>query len=279
MTATTSRRARRLEAIERFDARLGGRVRLLDDAALARPTLVVAPHPDDETLGCGGTIARVRALGAPVVVVACTDGSRSHRHLMDRARLAALREEELRAACATLGVAGSDVHALGHEDGTLESAVDPAAQAIADLLRGAGVERILLPFAGEGIADHLAARRAGLLARARLERPIEVLEYPVWSWHIWPFVEPEVWGIRRRLTALLDPWRASRLARALTVAVDSGDHFETKRRALRCHRSQMEQLVDDPRWLTLADVSGGDWLARCLRPREYFAWSPTPRPA
>src|SRR5579885_2284019 len=42
------------------------------------PALIIAPHHDDETLGCGGVIALKRAAGVPVQVVILTDGSRSH---------------------------------------------------------------------------------------------------------------------------------------------------------------------------------------------------------
>ena len=42
------------------------------------PTLVLAPHPDDETLGAGGLIARLRRAGVPVTIVAITDGENAY---------------------------------------------------------------------------------------------------------------------------------------------------------------------------------------------------------
>ena len=47
-----------------------------DEAALRRPAFILAPHPDDETFGCGGTIARKLAAGATIHVIVMTDGSR-----------------------------------------------------------------------------------------------------------------------------------------------------------------------------------------------------------
>jgi LmbE family N-acetylglucosaminyl deacetylase len=70
------------------------------------PTLVVAPHQDDESLGCGGTIALLRAAGVPVRVLFISDGSGSHpgsRRYPPQA-LTALRNAEAREALALLGV-------------------------------------------------------------------------------------------------------------------------------------------------------------------------------
>ena len=57
-----------------------------DDDELSRSTLVVAPHPDDDVLGCGGTIARKRSLGVDVAVVVLTDGAFANRDIIDRGR-------------------------------------------------------------------------------------------------------------------------------------------------------------------------------------------------
>lgn len=263
--------ARQRRAIARFDRMLARQCRKLEDAALARPTLVVAPHPDDETLGCGGTIARIRAAGAPVIAVACTDGSRSHPRLMPPAELRERRAAEFLAACQRLGVEPPCVHLLGHADGSLAAHVDEAARTLASLIAEHRIERILVPFRGESVADHLAAREAGLRAREIGAQRTEVLEYPIWFWNVWPFVQPEVHGVRSRWRAMVRARRARRLARDLDIAVELGRHLQSKRDALVCHRSQVTRLVDDPRWMTLADVAGGAWLERCLGPAEYFA--------
>ena len=83
--------------------RLDHHARLLDDEQIARPVVVLAPHPDDETLGCGGLIALKRSLGAPVRVIFMTDGAGSHSGV-DRPALTATRKEEASAACNVLGV-------------------------------------------------------------------------------------------------------------------------------------------------------------------------------
>src|SRR5947208_6372296 len=93
----------------------------LHNSDLVRPAVVFSPHPDDETLGCGGTIIRRRLLGADVSVVFMTDGSASHRRLMPALDLTALRAREARAACRILGVNEQSISFLNFEDGQLES--------------------------------------------------------------------------------------------------------------------------------------------------------------
>src|SRR5947209_4351316 len=62
---------------------------------LRQPALVFAPHPDDETLGCGGAIVRKKRAGAVVKIVVMTDGSASHPGQIDPDELKKLRAEEM----------------------------------------------------------------------------------------------------------------------------------------------------------------------------------------
>src|SRR5438270_6970368 len=71
----------------------------------ARSCLVLAPHPDDETIGCGATIMRKLAAGTPVRVVIATDGRHSnHSSKLSADALVEIRKEETRRACAILGL-------------------------------------------------------------------------------------------------------------------------------------------------------------------------------
>src|SRR5215831_15255807 len=79
------------------------RMRPLTRDELRQPAVVVAPHPDDETLGCGGTVVIKKQLGATVRVLMMTDGAASHPGLIDPEELAAIRAGETRAAVQVLG--------------------------------------------------------------------------------------------------------------------------------------------------------------------------------
>lgn len=78
--------------------------------------LVLAPHPDDEVMGCGGTMLRHRAAGAEVVVAYVTDGRRSRAFGLDPETMARTRRGEAEAAAAILGV--DRVEWLGLPEGT-----------------------------------------------------------------------------------------------------------------------------------------------------------------
>jgi len=88
--------------------------------------MVILPHPDDETLACGGSIALHRKAGTPVTVVCGTLGEMGRNMgkppFATRESLPALREKELREACALLGV--TDLRLMGLRDKTVEF-VDP----------------------------------------------------------------------------------------------------------------------------------------------------------
>src|SRR5688500_7275309 len=92
----------------------------VSDTVAARSALVIAPHPDDETLGCGATILRKVAAGTKVTVLVVTDGRHSHRSpSLPPERLAALREVEMAEAVARLGLAPADLRWGGLIDGTV----------------------------------------------------------------------------------------------------------------------------------------------------------------
>ena len=260
-------------AISLVEAIAAGRSRPFDASDLARPALVFAPHQDDETLGCGGLIALKRRAGVPVSVVFLTDGATSHATRMPADELVARRRGEAVAACAVLGVAAADVHFLDLPDGELTGRLAAAADAaggVLDVHPDHG--QVFVPYAGDTTPDHIAARAAVLAALGeRPERAWTVFEYPVWFWHHWPWARPDLarrlqWpaAVARGLGAA---WRC---CRDLTTVLDVGEVVALKRAALDCHATQMRRPDGDPGWPVLADVSGGEWLARFLDGREVF---------
>lgn len=195
-----------------------------------RPVLVVAPHPDDESLGCGGLIAECRARGQDVYVVIVTDGSRSHHSpSYPPERLAALRAQEARNALQELGVPSERLTCLGLRDGRAPlwgPRLHAAAGRVTRYVRERGIGTICTTWLHDPHRDHVAAYRiARLAARAVGGR---LLCYPVWGWTLSATASPpdkQIGGVR----------------------IDIAPYLPTKRRAIACHRSQMSDLIqDDP---------------------------------
>lgn len=152
------------------------------DLSECQGLIVVAPHPDDETLGFGASAAQLAAAGVDVQVVSASDGGAAHpgASTEERHRLEALRRDELRTATDILGV--RRVMSLGLPDGQLTQHEDRLSVALADVLRDAAAGTwCAATWRGDGHPDHEAVGRAA--ARACALTGNQLLEYPVWMWH------------------------------------------------------------------------------------------------
>lgn len=225
--------------------------------------LVLAPHPDDESIGCGGLIAESVAQGRPVRVVVLTDGAASHpgSASFPSPRLAALRAEETRAAVAALGLdPDRDLAFLGLPDAALPSSGPGFDAAVARLLhlaeRDAPPAAVFTTWGHDPHRDHTAARAiGGALARALPSQP-KLFAYPVWGW---AFAHP-IPGF-----PLPPEPDASETRRG--VRLDVSRHLTAKRRAVAAHRSQTTAMIaDDPSGFRLPPEA----LALAFRPFEAF---------
>jgi LmbE family N-acetylglucosaminyl deacetylase len=166
------------------------------------PALVlVAPHPDDETLGFGATAAMLRSRGVEVQVVSVSDGGGAYPILssLQRSRLEHLRRDELHRATACLGL--SRPLCLGLPDGKLAEAENDVVEVLTRLLtdRGPGTW-CAATWRGDGHPDHEAVGRAA--AAASVRAGAKLLEYPVWMWHWARPGDPDVPWHRMVRTAL-----------------------------------------------------------------------------
>ena len=119
-------------------------------------TLVIAPHPDDETLGCGGTLLRRRKEGAETGWLIVTGMSPQAGYSADQV---ATRKAEIDRVASTLGFA--DVFQLGLAPARLDEVPlsDVIAQ-LASVFRKFEPNEILLPHPGDAHTDHLVVFRA-----------------------------------------------------------------------------------------------------------------------
>lgn len=224
------------------------------------PTLVVAPHPDDETLGCGGAIALLQRLGIVVQVLVITDGTRSHPNSRryPAAALRALREEETRTALAALGCSPEAVTFLRLKDQELPaSGTDTFAQVVErcrSYLKDFGPSTILLPWRRDPHLDHRVCWQLVRSAIPSLNPRPRLLEYPIWVWEQadrTPVPTPD------EVTA----WR-----------LDIGAVLDRKLEAIAAHRSQTTDLIsDDPEGFRLTP----QMLEHFTRPWEIYLESTT----
>lgn len=142
--------------------------------------LVLAPHPDDEVLGAGGTLVKL-ARSARVQLAYLTDGRIGAGDAAREEELARVRAEEARAVAAQLGVeepalVGWNEHAFARPESE-EALVDCAAE----LLEGADPDLVLVPFLWDAHGDHRYANHLLAKALAATGRRPLVCGYEVWS--------------------------------------------------------------------------------------------------
>jgi LmbE family N-acetylglucosaminyl deacetylase len=140
----------------------------------ARRIVVLSPHPDDESLGCGGLIAIASNGGADVKVVFATDGD--DMLIADRpADLGARRRKQGAEACTVLGARPVF---LGLPDGRLAGVVGDLAAALDRVFAETRPDLVVLPWFADGNRDHRALNRA--LAETSLTHDV-----PVWGCEVW----------------------------------------------------------------------------------------------
>ena len=148
--------------------------------------LIIAPHQDDESLGCGGAIALAIKAGYNVHVIFVTDGSQSHpgskKYPLDK--LIALREKEAIAALSILGVKKSDIHFMRLPDGRLpclsDSDFDHSACKMSNLLAKMKPAAVIVPWRRDPHKDHRATWEiVNSALRSTNINPV-IFEYFIW---------------------------------------------------------------------------------------------------
>jgi len=193
--------------------------------------MVLAPHPDDETLGCAGLIAEACRLGRPPIVVILSDGAASHPQSQSYPpeRLRTIRAAEVEKAVAILGLPPENLKMLGLPDTHVPrdgTAFDTVVADLADVSCREGCGTICASWQHDPHIDHeatdLIARAVARVIGARL------LSYPVWGWFLAP-----------------DMILPDQTPRGWRLNIEA--HLGAKRRAIAAHESQYGGLItDDP---------------------------------
>jgi LmbE family N-acetylglucosaminyl deacetylase len=217
-----------------------------------QPFIVVAPHPDDESLACGGLIAEAWRQGLRGKVVIVSDGAGSHPNskAYPPDRLTALRKEEAKRAGSELGMKPEDMLFLGLPDRFVSfegEEAERAIGAIVDCVREIGARSLFVSWRHDPHCDHQASYRIAREAQRRVGG-VRMFEYVVWG-HTLP------------LPTEIDPARSG-----FRIRIDQ-EALEKKRRAIAAHRSQTTDLIDDdPAGFLLTQID----LARFDLPYEFF---------
>lgn len=208
--------------------------------------VVLAPHPDDEVLGCGGLLSmalRQPSGGARVLVLGVTDGEASHpgSSRWIPAGLVEQRGCERVRGLAVLGT-GAELRLLRLRDGHVADDEATLVQRLGSLLTPTDV--LVTTWRHDGHPDHEACGRAGAtLARGT---GCTLWEMPVWMWH---------WAAPGDARV---PWQD-----LLCLPLDELAG-KRKRKAIQSHRSQLDPDGERP------PVLAATTLDRLMRPSEYF---------
>jgi LmbE family N-acetylglucosaminyl deacetylase len=144
------------------------------------PVAVVVAHPDDETIGVGGQLARF----SDVTIVHVTDGAPADMldartlGFMTRAAYARARREELMAAMAVLGIGAERLVALDLVDKTAMNHLADVARRLGAVFRERGIRTVLTHVYEGGHPDHDATAFAVQAAASRMDPPVAVIEMP-----------------------------------------------------------------------------------------------------
>ena len=211
-------------------------IRTIDELLSYRQVVVVAPHPDDETLGCGGAIAHFCQHNIPVQVMVMSDGTQSHpnskRFPADRLR--ALRETEASKALKILGADADSVTFFRWPDtavprlGNSPKEREDFEKAVArcnQYLMGCLPDLVFLPWQHDRHCDHQATW--------------QIIYHCLQSWTSLPrLLVYSIWGDRSAGLASVPEgetgWR-----------LDIRSVENLKRQAALAHRSQTTNLIDD----------------------------------
>lgn len=192
--------------------------------------LAIAPHPDDETLGCGGTLLRHRARGDEIhwlIVTALTP------RFGDAARIAR-REREIAAVAAAFGFA-STVE-LGFETTTLDrEPVGDLVARVAEAVDRLRAETVYLPHPGDAHSDHRAVFQAGIGATKCFRHPSvkRVLAYETLSETNFG-LDPLALPFRPTSYAPIAPWLGRKVEIMSLYEGETGAHpFPRSERAIR----------------------------------------------
>ncbi len=218
-------------------------------------SLIVAPHPDDETLGCGGTVALLLREHCEVNFIFVSDGAMSHPNSKKypAAKLRDLREKEAIKAVRILGGCKENIEFLALPDRNVPSCGRPYFESLVRFMirhiERLAPQTVFVPWQNDPHPDHQASWQILSEAISRLSVKPRLLQYPIWLWEM---------GSDQDILLIQNMH---------LISVNIETVLEIKQRALAAHESQVSGLIDDdPEGFQLSEQV----IAHFNNPREIF---------
>lgn len=174
--------------------------------------IVFAPHPDDETLGCGGTIIKKIKEGCNISLVFITDGTKSASKK--------IRREEAKAAAHILGVKKRNIVFLGFEDMSLERNKYIVQEKVIEILKEQFPVEVYFTLKEDAHSDHSVLNSIVKNSIETLSLHVIMYQYIIWTNTIWPL------------------WKIIYFVKHNLINVDISEFLHLKRRAMEKYKSQ-----------------------------------------
>ena len=222
---------------------------------MKKKIIIFAPHPDDETWGCGGTIAKRISEGYEVLIVVLTDGRYAFKKVLGinsdptPEELKKIRKEEVKRAVKILGVPEENIVFLDFIDGELEKHEKEAEEKIDKILRKNQPSEIYVPYKKDCHPDHRATYRIvkNVVKKLGISAPIYQYSITQRFARIGPLID-----------SLLNFFRHN------IVQIDISKFLSLKERAIKEFKSEVSIISSNQQNPLVGDIS------RLLKNKEMF---------
>lgn len=214
--------------------------------------MVFAPHPDDETLACGGTLAGKMIKGENVYIIVMTDGRNAYKSALNiwenptPEEVKVVRKNEIKEAAKVLGIKVDHIVFLDFEDGTLNDNKAKAKELVKYCLIKLKPTDIFVPQEEDLHQDHSSTNGIVLSAVKELGLDLDVYEYMIWAEEVQFFRD-----VPKHLHL---------------VEIDISKTFHLKMKAITMYKSQMDILFPSQTRPILEDA----FLSNFKKDIEYF---------
>jgi LmbE family N-acetylglucosaminyl deacetylase len=233
---------------------------------MGKNIVVFAPHPDDETLGCGGTIVKKIKEGYSLFMIFMTNGASgsdySHYGMtsgLTRQELKEIRKQEAKNACNILGVDSRNLFFLDFEDRTLMKNREAAQEKVTEILRMLSPVEVYFPHKKDQNKDHLATNSTVKRSFENLPKQPVKYQYVIW-------VSREMSRRARFWISIKDKIRTLGESSNSQVSIDILEFLHLKRKALDEYKSQTTLFFPEQKHTILAK----SFLDNFLTGKEVF---------